>query len=68
MRQIAGADARRIRFYLKPGQAVKQGEELGFIKFGSRMDIFFPLGTEICVEMGQKVTGGVTLLAKLPEA
>jgi len=68
MRQIAGAVARRIRFYLKPGQTVKQGEELGFIKFGSRMDIFFPLGTEICVEMGQKVTGGITLLAKLPEA
>ncbi|RYD78935.1 MAG: phosphatidylserine decarboxylase family protein [Sphingobacteriales bacterium] len=68
MRQIAGAVARRIRFYLKPGQEVKQGEELGFIKFGSRMDIFFPLGTEICVTMGQKVTGGVTLIAKLPEA
>ncbi|MGZ5304735.1 MAG: phosphatidylserine decarboxylase, partial [Bacteroidia bacterium] len=68
MRQIAGAVARRIRFYLKPGQVVKQGEELGFIKFGSRMDIFMPIGTEICVKMGDKVKGGVTLLAKLPEA
>ena len=65
MRQIAGAVARRIRFYLKVGQQVKQGEELGFIKFGSRMDVFLPLGTEVLVNMNQKVKGGVTLLAKL---
>src|SRR5439155_4702060 len=66
MRQIAGAVARRIRFYLKVGQQVKQGEELGFIKFGSRMDVFLPLGTKVLVKMNQKVKGGVTRLAKLP--
>jgi phosphatidylserine decarboxylase len=65
MRQIAGAVARRIRFYLKEGQAVKQGEELGFIKFGSRVDVFLPLNAEIKVELNQLTKGGVTVLANL---
>jgi phosphatidylserine decarboxylase len=65
MRQIAGAVARRIRFFLTPGQEVKQGEELGFIKFGSRMDVFLPLDTKVNIEMGQKIKGGVTVLATL---
>lgn len=66
LRQIAGAVARRIRFYLKEGQEVKQGQELGFIKFGSRMDIFLPLDAEITVTMNQIVKGGQTILAILP--
>jgi phosphatidylserine decarboxylase len=65
MRQIAGAVARRIRFYLHEGQRVKQGEELGFIKFGSRMDLFLPVNTEIAVEMGQAVKAGIDVIAKL---
>jgi phosphatidylserine decarboxylase len=65
MRQIAGAVARRIRFYLREGQEVKQGEELGFIKFGSRMDLFLPLDTEIAVEMGQPVKAGIDVIARL---
>ena len=66
-RQIAGAVARRIRFYIKEGQSVEQGEEVGFIKFGSRVDIFLPLGAEICVNMDQKVSGKTTVLARLPK-
>lgn len=66
-RQIAGAVARRIRFYIKEGQEVEQGEEVGFIKFGSRVDVFLPLGSEICVKMDQKVSGKKTVLAKLPK-
>jgi phosphatidylserine decarboxylase len=65
IRQIAGALARRIVCYAKEGYMVKQGEELGFIKFGSRVDVFLPLGTKINVELGQKVTGGITVLAEL---
>jgi phosphatidylserine decarboxylase len=65
MRQIAGAVARRIRFYLHEGQQVRQGEELGFIKFGSRMDLFLPLNTEIAVEMGQPVKAGMDVIARL---
>jgi phosphatidylserine decarboxylase len=57
--------ARRIRFYLREGQQVKQGEELGFIKFGSRMDLFLPLNTEIAVEMGQPVKAGIDVIARL---
>jgi len=64
-RQIAGAVARRIVFYLKLGQQVKQGEELGFIKFGSRMDLFLPLGCEILVEKGAKTKAGITPLVRL---
>ncbi|MDG1262217.1 MAG: phosphatidylserine decarboxylase family protein [Flavobacteriales bacterium] len=64
-RQIAGAVARRIRFYIKPGQQVSQGEECGFIKFGSRVDIFLPLGTDVKVNIGDKVQGKTTVLAEL---
>ncbi len=64
-RQIAGALARRIVWYVKEGDKVKQAEEFGFIKFGSRVDLFLPLGTEINVQLGQAVKGGITVLAKL---
>ncbi len=65
-RQIAGALARRIVWYVKEGDVVEQGTEFGFIKFGSRVDVFLPLGSTINVELGEVVKGGVTLLAKLP--
>jgi phosphatidylserine decarboxylase len=64
-RQIAGAMARRIVWYVKEGEPAKQGEQFGFIKFGSRVDIFLPLGTKINVNLGQKVKGGRTVLAEL---
>lgn len=64
-RQIAGALARRIVWYVKEGDAVKQNEEFGFIKFGSRVDIYFPIGTEVSVALGDVVKGGITPLAKL---
>lgn len=63
-RQIAGALARRIVWYVKEGQEVEQGEEFGFIKFGSRVDVFLPLGTKVNVHIGDKVTGGITPLAE----
>src|SRR5690606_38440047 len=50
IRQVAGAMARRICWYVKPSQAVDQGAEFGFIKFGSRVDLYLPLGTEILVD------------------
>jgi len=65
-RQIAGALARRICWYVKEGQPIGQGEEFGFIKFGSRVDLFLPLNSRIMVENGQKTTGGVTVIAELP--
>ncbi|MEM7573658.1 MAG: phosphatidylserine decarboxylase family protein [Bacteroidota bacterium] len=65
MRQIAGAVARRIVNYLKQGQSVNQGEDMGFIKFGSRVDLFLPLDAEILVEIGQAVRGNETILARL---
>lgn len=65
-RQIAGALAKRIVWYVKEGQPVQQGGEMGFIKFGSRVDILLPLGSEIKVELNQVVKGGKTVLAKLP--
>ena len=64
-RQIAGAVARRIRWYVKEGQAVEQGQEMGFIKFGSRVDVFLPLNAEIKVAIGDRMKGGVTVLAEL---
>ncbi|SKB73393.1 phosphatidylserine decarboxylase family protein [Daejeonella lutea] len=64
-RQIAGALARRIVCYSKEGDAAVQGEQFGFIKFGSRVDLFLPLGTEINVNLNQVVQGGVTVLAHL---
>lgn len=63
-RQIAGALARRIRWYVKPGDQVQQGHEYGFIKFGSRVDIFIPLEAEVLVKLDQKTTGGETILAR----
>ncbi len=62
-RQIAGAVARRIRWYIKPGDKTTQGEEMGFIKFGSRVDVFVPIGTDINVKLEQKVSAAETLLA-----
>lgn len=62
-KQIAGALAKRIVNYLKPGMEVLQGDEMGFIKFGSRVDLFLPLDADIQVSMNQKVKGGVTVLA-----
>lgn len=64
-RQIAGALARRIRWYVKEGQPVKQGDEMGFIKFGSRVDVFLPLDANINVKIGDKTTGGETIIAHL---
>lgn len=62
-RQIAGALARRIVNYAQNGMQVVQGTDAGFIKFGSRVDIFFPLGTEINVKLNQKAIGGKTIIA-----
>lgn len=64
IRQIAGALAKRIVWYLQAGEEVKQGEELGFIKFGSRVDVFLPLDAKINVKLGDKTVGGVTVLAE----
>ncbi len=64
-RQIAGAMARRIVCYAKEGDQVETGSQFGFIKFGSRVDVFLPIGTEIKVNLGQVVKGGITVLAEL---
>lgn len=64
-RQIAGAVARRIVWYVKEGEPVEQGTEFGFIKFGSRVDIFLPLDAEIKVNIGDVTKGGVTVIAEL---
>ncbi|HEU4473042.1 MAG TPA: phosphatidylserine decarboxylase family protein [Flavisolibacter sp.] len=64
VKQIAGALAKRIVNYLKPGDEVKQGGEMGFIKFGSRVDLLLPLDTKVEVKLNQKVKGGVTILGK----
>src|SRR3954464_14558953 len=65
VKQIAGALAKRIVNYLSVGQEVHQGSELGFIKFGSRVDVILPLGTKVNVQLNQMVKGGVTVLATL---
>ncbi len=65
LRQIAGALARRIKYYVKEGQEVHQNEEFGFIRFGSRVDVYFPLGTKIDVKIGETVKGGISVLANL---
>lgn len=65
-RQIAGAVARRIRCYVKEGQSLSQGQEFGFIKFGSRVDVFIPTNARITVSVGDKTTAGKTILAELP--
>ena len=64
-RQIAGAMARRIVTYAKEGEECYIDEHLGFIKFGSRVDVYLPLGSEVCVKMGQSTTGDQTIIAKL---
>ena len=64
-RQIAGAVARRIVTYAKDGEDCYIDEHLGFIKLGSRVDVFLPIGTEVCVKMGQATTGDLTVIAKL---
>ncbi len=68
IRQIAGALARRIITYPKPGDNVKQGDELGFIKFGSRVDLFLPIGSKINVHIGQRVKLKKTVIAEFAEA
>jgi phosphatidylserine decarboxylase len=65
-RQIAGALARRIVWYVKEGDRVSQGHQFGFIKFGSRVDIFLPLNSKINVAINEVVKGGRTVLAELP--
>jgi phosphatidylserine decarboxylase len=65
VKQIAGALAKRIINYLKVGQVVEQGTEMGFIKFGSRVDLLLPIGTKVEVQLNQVVKGGVTVLATL---
>ncbi|OAQ41730.1 phosphatidylserine decarboxylase [Pedobacter psychrophilus] len=65
-RQIAGALARRIVWYVKEGDPVKQSEQFGFIKFGSRVDVFLPIGSQINVNLNEMVKGGMTVLATLP--
>jgi len=67
MRQIAGAVARRIICYAKEGNPAKQCEQLGFIKFGSRVDLFLPLDSAIKVKLNQKVTGIQTIIAEVKE-
>ncbi|HEX2628092.1 MAG TPA: phosphatidylserine decarboxylase family protein [Chitinophagaceae bacterium] len=63
VKQIAGALAKRIVNYLRPGQKVEQGAEMGFIKFGSRVDLLLPLDAKIHVKIGDKPRGGVTVIA-----
>jgi phosphatidylserine decarboxylase len=64
VRQIAGYVARRICSYASEGEASRQGSEMGFIKFGSRLDLFLPLDAHIVVEPGQRVIGGITPVAR----
>jgi phosphatidylserine decarboxylase len=64
-RQIAGALARRIKWYVQEGQTLQQGDEFGFIKFGSRVDIFLPLNAKILVKPGDITKGGKTVIAEL---
>ena len=65
-RQIAGALARRIKWYIHEGQKIEQGQEFGFIKFGSRVDIFLPLDAKVTVKIGEITKGGRTIIAELP--
>jgi len=66
VKQIAGLIARRIVTYSKVGDQVKQGDRMGIIRFGSRVDVFVPLGSKVLVETGQLTTAGVTVVAELP--
>jgi phosphatidylserine decarboxylase len=63
--QIAGLIARRILCYAKPGDRLKRGERFGFIRFGSRVDLYLPPEARVRVELGQKVSGGATVMAEL---
>lgn len=65
VRQIAGAVARRIINYAQVGSSVQQGNDMGFIKFGSRVDVFLPLGTQIEVQINQVVKGNQTVIARI---
>ncbi len=64
-RQIAGALAKRIVNYAKEGEKVVQGSDSGFIKFGSRVDVYLPIGTDVSVTLNQKVKGGESVIANL---
>ena len=64
-RQIAGAVARRVVTYLEEGMDYEIDDHMGFIKFGSRVDVYLPLGTKVCVKLGQKTTGNETIIARL---
>lgn len=66
MRQIAGAMARRICYYVKEGDDVKQNDEFGFIRFGSRVDLFLPINTKVDVKIGDVVQNGISVIASLP--
>ena len=66
VRQIAGLIARRIVTYSKVGQQVKQGDRMGIIRFGSRVDVFLPLGSTVRAKLGDATTAGVTVLGELP--
>jgi phosphatidylserine decarboxylase len=66
IRQIAGILARRVVFWKKQGDSVALGERVGLMKFGSRMDVIVPAGVEVLVRKGDRVTGGVTVLARVP--
>jgi phosphatidylserine decarboxylase len=65
VRQIAGAMARRIVTYLQEGDTCEIDEHMGFIKLGSRVDIYLPLGTKVDVQLGQRTTGNETIIARL---
>ena len=65
VRQVAGAVARRIKWYVQEGTLVRQGQEFGFIKFGSRLDVYLPIDAELKVKPGDKTTGGKTVIAML---
>ena len=68
LRQIAGKVARKIVCYTKPGDLLSRGEEFGFIKFGSRVDIFLPTDCEILAKIGDTVKGGITEIASFPHS
>jgi phosphatidylserine decarboxylase len=64
--QVAGLIARRILCYVKAGERLTKGQRFGFIRFGSRVDVYLPPGSRVRVELGQKVYASTTLLAELP--
>ena len=67
VRQVAGLIARRIANYAKPGQRIEQGERMGIIRFGSRVDVFVPRGSTLRVRVGDRTVAGVSVVAELPE-